>query len=174
MVERYSQSAAQRYSIAPGQLATVNDGALARWGLLAPWRGHGGVRPPPIYTARRVEIAATPVLRRGAPCRILADGFYAKARLGAKVHAWWIHGATAFAGILATHRDDGIAAFCILTAPAPAELARYTTEVPIAVDAAGVLLDLAWRAVEITRRFETHDDAACIAALGNPAQGSLF
>ncbi|MDQ3365072.1 MAG: SOS response-associated peptidase family protein [Myxococcota bacterium] len=175
----------RRFNIAPGQPAAVTvagDPAprALRWGLLAPWQGHGGVRPPPIHTAPLAAIATTPVLKRARRCVIHADGVYAKHKRGNKVQAWWLHGARLFAGLVATHRDDGVAAFALVTVPAPAALAAYTEELPAAVDEAwldgGAPVEVAWRAVAISRWFEdvAHDDARCIAPLGNPAQGELF
>lgn len=184
MLERYTHTSTRRFNIAPGQQASLmlRDGAVyeMRWGLLSPWRGHGGVRPPPIRTAPLNAISLTPVLARAERCLVRADGVFAKAKLGKGVHAWWIHGAAAFAGLVATHKDDGIAAFAIVTAPAPAALAAYTDLLPVAADEAWLTgagpVDIAWRADEITRYFEdlAHDDERCVAPLSNPAQGSLF
>ena len=158
-----------RFRIAPGDLL---DGR--RYGLLAPWRGHGGQRPPPIVAAPFAEITTTPVLRRATRVLIAADGFYARAKVGARTHAWWVHGARWLAGLAATHKDDGVDAFAIVTVPA--KLAHVALAAAAADEtwiAEGAVL-APWQLVEVTRRFETHDDAACIAPLGNPAQGSLF
>jgi len=188
LIERYSApqvaDAPRRFNIAPGQMAAITLAGepprLARWELLAPWRGHGGVRPPPIRTARLAEIARTPVLARARRCLVAGDGWYAKAKVGKAIHAWWIHGATAFAGLVATHKDDGVEAFAIVLVPAPEPLRGYSDLLPAGAGEAwlaeGKLDDVAWRVVEISRYFEdvTHDDERCIAPLGNPAQGSLF
>ena len=184
MLERYTHTHTGRYNIAPGQQApvTLRDGALyeMRWGLLSPWRGHGGVRPPPIRTAPLNAISLTPVLAHAERCLVRADGVFAKAKLGKGVHTWWIHGATAFAGLVATHKDDGKASFTLVTMRAPAALAMYTDLLPVGADEAWLAgrgpSTIAWRADEITRYFEDveHDDERCVAPLSNPAQGSLF
>ncbi|HEX4453912.1 MAG TPA: SOS response-associated peptidase family protein [Kofleriaceae bacterium] len=155
-----------RFNLARGDTATVSVGGesrVLRWGLLAPWRGHGGKRPPPIYVAESAAIAATPVLRRASACSIRADGFYARY----KRRAFWIHGATAFAGLVATHGDDGVESFAIVVEPAPPAIAAITAMVPIAAGAS-------WRAIEVATDFASHDDARCIAPVGNPNQGELF
>lgn len=188
MIDRYAHPAGaewpRRFNVAPGQNAPIalagEPPRLARWELLAPWRGHGGVRPPPIRTARLAEIARTPVLARARRCLVQGDGWYAKAKLGKAIHAWWIHGATAFAGLVATHKDDGIEAFAIVMVPAPAPLRAYSELLPAGAGEAwladGAVDEVGWRAVEISRYFEdaAHDDARCIAPLANPNQGSLF
>lgn len=69
MVERYTltslddvpatfgalpDGAAPRFNIAPLQIAPVRSAdalAPARWGLLPPWRGHGGKRGPHVLHA---------------------------------------------------------------------------------------------------------------------------
>lgn len=160
-IERISDTP-RRFNIARGDRASA-DGRELRWGLLAPWRGHGGKRPPPIYVADRATIAATPVLRRATACSIRADGFYARY----KQRAFWITGATAFAGLVATHADDGIESFAIVIEPAPPAIAAIAPMVPVAAGAS-------WRAIEIAIDFASHDDAHCIAPLGNPNQGELF
>jgi putative SOS response-associated peptidase YedK len=188
VIDRYSHPAVaewpRRFNVAPGQAAPITlpgePPRLARWELLAPWRGHGGVRPPPIRTAQLTEIARTPVLARARRCLVAGDGWYAKAKLGKAIHAWWIHGATAFAGLTTTHKEDGIEAFAIVMVPAPAALRAYSELLPagggVAWLAGGDPDEIAWRAVEISRHFEdiAHDDERCIAPVGNPNQGSLF
>jgi putative SOS response-associated peptidase YedK len=179
ILERYTQPAIgelpRRFNVARGRpaAATIAGGIkLVRWGLLAPWRGHGGKRPPPIYIADAAAIERTPVLRRAARCLVHADGFYAWHDAGKRRHAFWIHAPepTAFAGLTATHRDDGIESFAIRVAPAPPSIAHIT---PIAPVTEG---DVAWRATEVSTWFadEAHDDPRCIAPLANPAQGELF
>ncbi len=183
MIERYSQPAvdafARRYNVSPGERVPVRfaDGARAlRWGMLAPWRGHGGVRPPPIRTARLDQIASTPVLAKARRCLVIGDGWYARAKVGKNVHAWWIHGATAFAAVCATHMDDGVEAFAVIVQPSSGR----SEFLPCGADEQwlerGTPIDVAWREVEISRWFEdpAHDDPQCIAPLGNPNQGSLF
>jgi putative SOS response-associated peptidase YedK len=156
----------RRFNLARGDTATVTiagESRELRWGLLAPWRGHGGKRPPPIFVADRRAIAATPVLRRATACAIRADGFYARY----KRRAFWISGATEFAGVAATHADDGIESFAIVIEPAPPSIAAIAPMVPVAAGAS-------WRAIEVAADFASHDDARCIAPLGNPNQGELF
>lgn len=187
LLERYTQPAlhefARRFNVAPDQRAAVSlDGATraVRWGLLAPWRGHGGMRPPPIRTAAQNAIALTPVLANARRCLVHADGWYAKARIGKAIHAWWIHGAVTVAGLVATHKDDGIESFMIVTRLPPVALVSFTEVLPVGADAAwlagGAPIEIAWRATEISRYFEdvSHDDERCIAPLRNPGQGSLF
>jgi putative SOS response-associated peptidase YedK len=183
VLERYTQPEiggfARRYNVAPDQRAAVTlDGAIRalRWGLLAPWKGHGGVRPPPIRTAPQNAIALTPVLSRAKRCLVHGDGWYAKKKIGKAIHAWWIHGSAAFAGLATTNNHDGVESFMIVMQPATG----FAEMLPAAADEAwlsgGEPLDVAWRSTEISRYFEdvSHDDAKCIAPLGNPAQGSLF
>lgn len=179
MLERYTQPAIgalpRRFNVAPGQQAAVIvDGVpqLMRWGMLAPWRGHGGKRPPPIQIARRDAIASTPVLAKAKRCVVVGDGWFAREKIGSQIHAWWVHGATAFAGLWATHVDDGVPSFAIVVEPSTGR----SELLPCGVDATGADLAVAWRELEITRYFEnvTRDDPQCIAPRGNPAQGSLF
>jgi putative SOS response-associated peptidase YedK len=174
MLERYTQPAIggspRRYNVARGGMAAVTvDGELRelRWGLLAPWRGHGGKRPPPIYTADAAAIEATPVLRRATRCIVHADGFYAWLKLRSKRHAFWIHAAdVAFVGLAATHADDGIASFAIAIGPAPPEIAHVTSIAPVLATPA------TWRATEVSTYFAdpSHDDARCIAPLDDSPQ----
>jgi hypothetical protein len=66
MCERYTLTDAGRYNIARGQMAPVRtaEGEQAlRWGLMAPWRGHGGKRGSMMFEAPPDAIAATPILR---------------------------------------------------------------------------------------------------------------
>ncbi|MFT3698562.1 MAG: SOS response-associated peptidase family protein [Kofleriaceae bacterium] len=183
LTERYTQPAiegfARRYNVAPDQTVPVrlSDNVRAlRWGMLAPWRGHGGVRPPPIRTALLDSVAATPVLAKAKRCIVIADGWYARAKIGKHVHAWWIHGAPGFAGVCATHVDDGVESFAILGLPSTGR----STFLPCGADEQwlrdGTTLDVAWRETEISRWFEdpSHDDSQCIAPLANPNQGTLF
>jgi putative SOS response-associated peptidase YedK len=105
-----------RFNIAPLQIAPIctADGLIAaRWGLLRPWRGHGGKRGPHILHAPVGAIAspgsagarsapggsaesidATPVLRnafKSQRCLILADGFFVWHRGGKKPQPLWLH-----------------------------------------------------------------------------------
>lgn len=187
-LERFTQPAigdfARRFNVAHGQavaatLATTIGGELRalRWGVLAPWRGHGGKRPPPIYVADADASARPPVLRKARPCLVPADGFYAYAAhtAGGKRVPYWLHAADgaafAFAGLAATHADDGVESFALILAPAPSALAAIT---PLAF--ATEPREIHWRATAISKYFAdaSHDDPRCIAPLGNPAQGELF
>ena len=135
------------------------------------------MRPPPIRTVAQNAIALTPVLANAQRCLVHLDGWYTKAKLGT-IHAWWIHGAITAAGLVATHKDDGVESFAIVMRPAPPAL--FTESLPVGADAAwlsdATTIEVPWRAIEISRYFEdvTHDDERCIAPLRNPAQGSLF
>jgi putative SOS response-associated peptidase YedK len=204
MPERYTLSSveglevAPRYNIARGQEAPIADAAgvrLARWGLLAPWRGHGGKRAPNVYEAPIAAIAATPVLRdalRKRRCLVLADGFFAWRKLARMSQPYWLHTVPvrriAFAGLCATHRDDDRPSFAIVVAPAAGAAAQLGDTMPVVVgddwlasaeDAERALaapsLD-GWRADAVSTHVnaEGHDDPQCIALLGNPAQGELF
>lgn len=203
-LELPAELARPRFNIARGQEAPVlasRDGARAiaamRWGLLSPWRGHGGKRPPMIHTAPADAIEGTPLLRnafRAGRCLVLADGFFAWRRAGKKPQPYWIHpaapGPLAFAGLWAVHRDDDRPSFAIVTAPAGPALAPLVAEAPVvagdawlgspeearAVLAAGASAPERWRADAVSTwvNDEAHDDPRCIASLGNPAQGELF
>ena len=148
LVERYSLSSldevtarfgtgvelAPRFNIAPLQRAPIRTAAglaLARWGLLPPWRGHGGKRGPHVPHAPIDAIEATPLLRNAFTrqrCLVLADGFFVWRRAGKKPQPLWIHptpaqpGARsrliAFAGIAATNKDDHEPSFALLVGPA--------------------------------------------------------
>ncbi|HEU0032186.1 MAG TPA: SOS response-associated peptidase family protein [Kofleriaceae bacterium] len=199
MIDRYTLTARARYNIAHEQVAPVErlvDKQPAtvdmRWGMLAPFRGHGGKRPPTIYAAPVDAIDATPALRnalRSARCRVLADGFYVWRKLGpGKRQPYWIHAAqpTAFAGLYDLERDRE-PRFTIVVAPAPPALAQVTDVVPVLApstwlgpvdDARAVLAlpidGLRADAVSTWVNDEAHDDPRCIALLGNPNQGNLF
>lgn len=185
---RYSLSAGARFNIAHDQHAPVmtTDGERTmRWGVLAPWRGHGGKRPPSIYEAPREAIDTTPVLRnafRKQRCLVLADGFFAWA--GRKRRAYWIHGEApaAFAGLWTVHRDDDVPSFAIVIVPSAPRVAHVTDTMPLLADArwlddgsADAMLP-GWRIDEVSSWVDdpTHDDPRCITPLGNPAQGELF
>jgi putative SOS response-associated peptidase YedK len=133
-----------------------------RWGLLRPWRGHGGKRGPLIFGATLAEADALPLLRDGRKqrrCAVLADGVLGKAS------RWATPARTvAFAGIWAEHPDDGIASVALLEGDALGAVAELADRMPLVVDrdawlAGSLVLDEApWR----------------IGSLANPAQGSLF
>lgn len=163
-----------------------------RWGMLAPWRGHGGKRPPNVYLAPRDAIDRTPLLRnafRTQRCLLLADGFFAWRRIGKKSQPYWLHTAApiAFAALYTVHADDGRPSFAVVTVPAPPAIAPITADVPLAatdtwlasVDGALAALSaplpaLRADAVSTWVNDPLHDDPRCIAPLGNPAQGELF
>ncbi len=183
MLERYTLTDASRFNIARGQRAPVQTAAgidELRWGLLAPWRGHGGKRGPMIYEAPLDAIAKTPLLRNARARRrglVLADGWYA----WRGKQPYWIHGdrRAGFAALIATHADDGIASFAIVTAPATGLVAALAETMPVIADdhwlAEDVLApDLAgWRADPVSTYVDdpAHDDAACVRPL---AQTELF
>ncbi len=187
MCERYTLTDAGRFNIAPGQLAPVQlrDGTSdLRWGLLAPWRGHGGKRGPMVYEAPHAAIAATPLLRNAHArrrCLVLADGWY----IWRKQRAYWVHAPArvAFAGLAATHVDDGIASFAIVVVPSAGLVTGLAPTMPAVVDerwlAAPILECLPLerlRADPVSSHVDKvdHDDPRCVMPLGNPAQGELF
>jgi len=194
---RLGLTTAARYNIAPTQQAavvTTAGDATMRWGLLAPWRGHGGKRGPMIVLARQADIARTPVIRNAFKKQrvaIRADGFYAWRKIGNKSQPYWIHapGEVAFAGVWAVHQDDSIDSFALLVGPANALVSPIDAEMPLVVDRAWVdappddaLAQLAswnpagWRADAVSTWVNSvdHDDPKCIEILGNAAQGELF
>ncbi|HEU4729647.1 MAG TPA: SOS response-associated peptidase family protein [Kofleriaceae bacterium] len=221
-----------RFNIAPLQTALIRTASAlvaARWGLLPPWRGHGGKRGPHVVHAAVDDLERVPLLRnafRSQRCLVLADGFYVWRRTGNKPQPVWVHPAAdpgrpearsrliAFAGLAATHRDDDQPSFAIVVGPAsplvaslvapptspsapsrtsgagravtaaptmPIVLAAggYDTWLTGTREAARMQLDHqpeGWRADPVSTRVSSveHDDEACIALLGNPAQGELF
>jgi len=219
-VERYSLSSldqlaerfgiatdglAPRFNIAPLQRAPIvgaHGVVHARWGLLPPWRGHGGKRGPHVLHAPLDQLDAVPLLRtafKSQRCLVLADGFFVWRRAGKKPQPIWIHRApaapVAFAGVAATHKDDGVASFALLVAPAGPVVASAVApdalpRVPLVVadparwlagprDTARdalALPDVGWRADPVSTWVNSvdHDDAKCVEPLGNPAQGTLF
>ena len=128
--------AVPRFNIAPlsRTLSWMASGvALARWGLLPPWRGHGGKRAPHVVHAPIESIDDTPLLRnafKSQRCLILADGWFAWRRAGKKPQPLWLHPAPpasqpaqrsqliALAGLAATHRDDDQLSFAMILVPA--------------------------------------------------------
>ena len=199
-----------RYNIAPLQIAAIRTagGAIAaRWGLLPPWRGHGGKRGPHILHAPVDALDSVPVLRnafKSQRCLVIADGFFVWHRTGKKSQPLWLHPApdpdrrdarsrlVGFAGVAATHRDDGQPSFAIIVGPAGPLVAPFDTTMPVAIgdadhaawltgprDRAAALLSSApagWRAEPVSTWVNAvdHDDPRCIEPLGNPAQGELF
>lgn len=190
-----------RWNIAPGQEAAVRvagEVVRQRWGMLAPWRGHGGARGrgPAIALAPVAAIAGTPVLRTAVErkrCLVLADGFYA----WRKRQPYWLQppagGRIAFAGAWGIHRDDGVASFAVITTPAVGPLADYAETTPVVIAepdherwlaraataqellaAPPSLADWRITAVATWVNDAAHDDPRCREPLGNPAQGELF
>ena len=153
MVERYSLSSLDevaglfgagaelvpRFNIAPLQRAPIRTAAglaLARWGLLPPWRGHGGKRGPHVLHApldALEALDATPLLRNAFTrqrCLVLADGFFVWRRAGKKPQPMWLHPLPdparplarsrliALAGVAATNKDDHAPSFALVVGPA--------------------------------------------------------
>lgn len=199
------EGAAPRFNIARMQRAliwTAEGLHLARWGMLPPWRGHGGKRDPHVTHAPRAAIEGVPLIRNAFQrqrCLVLADGVFAWRRAGKKPQPYWVHAPhiVGFAGVAATHRDDEQPSFALLTGPS-AGLGRALVDIvgasdgwPVAIstrDAAAwfgaretALALLAsgastWRADAVSTWVNdvAHDDVRCVAPLGNPAQGELF
>ncbi len=177
MCERYTQA---RSTIARGDQAPVQlpDGIRElRWGLLAPWRGHGGKRGPMIYEAAADAIDATPVLRTARAkrrCLVIADGWFLTRKVGAKRQPIWIHGTgpVTFAGLAAIHADDGIESFAIVTVPATGIVAPLAATMP-------AIVDERWLAHPelVTRPFDgwkTEAVASFVAPPQRSNQGELF
>ncbi len=167
-MDRYTRAGAE---VARDGVGLIRDRAgerPLRWGLLRPWQGHGGKRGPNVYVTTEAEIAATPFLRTArtkARCLVLADGFIVKA--GPKKAPYWIHapGPIAFAGVVATHGDDSVESFALVSVPATGIVTTYAAMMPAVVDERWLEGELApsdlagWRAD---------------APGANLAQGSLF
>lgn len=176
MVERFTRTAAGRYNIAHDHTAIVRvdgDERALRWGLLAPWHGHGGKRGPNVYAATPETIAATPFLRKARRAQVLADGWFAWRRIGTRRQPYWIHAPaeTTFAAVVATHADDGVESFALVLAPPPPALAAYASAMPVAPG------EIAWRADPVDPRLASlaDDDPRCVALRGgHPAQTTLF
>jgi putative SOS response-associated peptidase YedK len=199
-----------RFNIAPLQIAPICTAAglvAARWGLLPPWRGHGGKRGPHVLHAPIETLEQVPVLRnafKSQRCLVIADGFYLWRRTGKKSQPIWLHPAAdparpgsrsrtvGFAGVAATHRDDGQPSFAIIVGPASPLVAPIAPVMPVVIpaechaawlggprDRARDLLEFpptGWRADPVSSWVNSveHDDARCVEPIGNPAQGELF
>ena len=184
MLERYTLtshgSLPPRYNIAHGQIAHVitavgGEPMPMRWGLLRPWRGHGGKRGPMIYTSLLADVDAMPILRNARKkqrCAVLADGYF----LWRDKQPLWIHPdpprVIAFAGLWHTNRDDDQPSFAILedTAPLVIDPDAWLARGELVADRSPLRTD----AVSTWVNNVAHDDPKCIAKLGNPAQGTLF
>ena len=194
--------ATPRFNIAPLQIALIRDASAitsARWGLLPPWRGHGGKRDPHVRHARIETIDGVPLLRNAFKrqrCLVIADGFFVFGHGpgGNPSLPVWMHPAPdparpharsrviAFAGLAATHRDDGQPSFAILVGfdgPVVIPASDYTAWLTGPQAHARALLASPprdWRADPVSAwvRSIAHDDARCVQPVGNPAQGELF
>jgi putative SOS response-associated peptidase YedK len=145
---------APRFNIAPLQIALIRTaGAIvaARWGLLPPWRGHGGKRGPHVLHAPIDTIDHVPLLRnalKSQRCLVIADGFFIWQRTAKKSLPMWMHlpgdparthgrsRMLAFAGLAATHRDDDQPSFAIIAGRTPASgalIGPIDTELPIVI-----------------------------------------
>jgi putative SOS response-associated peptidase YedK len=201
---------APRYNIAPLQSAPIRSASgltVARWGLLPPWRGHGGKRGPHVLHAPIDEIDEVPLLRnafKSQRCLVIADGFFVWRRTGKKPQPFWVHATAdparpsarsrpiAFAGLAATHRDDGQLSFAIIVGPASPLVAPLAPTMPLVVPTTGHAAWLAgpregarellatpperWRADPVSTWVNSveHDDPKCVESTGNPSQGELF
>lgn len=193
MIDRYTltqppDGIAPRWNIAPLQMAPVRVGdrvQLLRWGLLPRWKGHGGKRAPMIVSVAVDELGATPLVRDAfekSRALALADGWFAWRKIGKQRQPYWIHPAGAFAAIVATNKDDGVASFAIITCPADAAVAPIGPTMPLVAgddylaSASLVAPEAAWRADAVSTYVNAveHDDPRCVEPLGNPAQGELF
>jgi putative SOS response-associated peptidase YedK len=97
-----------------------------------------------------------------------------------------------FAGVAATHRDDGQPSFAIVIGPASPLVAPISPVMPVVIPADGYAAWLTgprdrarellaippehWRADPVSTWVNAveHDDPQCIEPIGNPAQGELF
>jgi putative SOS response-associated peptidase YedK len=147
---------APRWNIAPLQLALIRTASAvvaARWGLLPPWRGHGGKRGPHVLHAPVALIESTPLLRnafKSQRCLAIADGFFVWHRTAKKSVPMWMHvpdperpgrsKLLGFAAVAATHRDDHQLSFALIAGHAPAGqpgiLGPIDTELPVVIAAA--------------------------------------
>jgi putative SOS response-associated peptidase YedK len=179
-----------RFNAAPLQLGllikTGDAIAPARWGLLPPWRGHGGKRGPHVVHAPIDHIDATPLLRNALKtgrCLVLADGFFVWPH--GKPQPIWMHRAdhrpVGLAALSATHKDDGQLSFAVIGGEddAPIVIDDVATWLRGKLAVARDLLAApqpTWHAEPVSTWVNAvgHDDAKCIAPLRNLAQGTLF
>ena len=140
-----------RFNVAAMQMAPIRTAkaiVIARWGLLPPWRGHGGKRDPHVVHAPVDAIDQVPLLRnafKSQRCLVIADGFFVWRRAGKKPLPAWIHPAPdrpqarsrliAFAGVAAIHRDDGHPSFAIVVGPASPLVAAFEATMPVVIPA---------------------------------------
>ncbi|HET9623682.1 MAG TPA: SOS response-associated peptidase family protein [Kofleriaceae bacterium] len=182
-----------RFNVAPLQTALIRTAdaiAPARWGLLPPWRGHGGKRGPHVVHAPLDQIEATPLLRnarKAGRCLVLADGFFTwRAAPGGKPQPIWHHRAdrrpVGLAALSAKHKDDDQLSFAVIGGEddPPIVIDDVETWLHGKLAAATALLaaapDAGWRAEPVSTWVNAvgHDDAKCVEPLRNPAQGELF
>jgi putative SOS response-associated peptidase YedK len=146
---------APRFNIAPLQIVPIRSASslvAARWGLLPPWRGHGGKRGPHVLHAPIDAIDQVPLLRnafKSQRCLVIADGFFVWRRTGKKPQPVWVHPAPdparpharsrpiAFAGLAATHRDDAQPSFAIIVGPASPLIAPLDPTMPLVIPTNG-------------------------------------
>ena len=97
-----------------------------------------------------------------------------------------------FAGVAATHRDDGQPSFAILQGPASPLVAPLASTMPIVIPPDGyaawqsgprdravaltAVPPVGWRADPVSTWVNSveHDDPKCVESTGNPSQGELF
>jgi putative SOS response-associated peptidase YedK len=182
-----------RFNIAPMQTALIRTSdaiAPARWGLLPPWRGHGGKRGPHVVHAPIDQIDATPLLRnarKAGRCLVIADGFFVwRAVPGGKPQPIWMHRAdrrpVGLAALSATHKDDGQLSFAVIGDEDAPQIVIDDHDAWLhgKLDAANALLAsepaAAWHAEPVSTWVNAvgHDDAKCIEPVRNLAQGELF
>jgi putative SOS response-associated peptidase YedK len=180
----------------------IRDGVRAiesmRWGLLPRWRGHGGKRGPLVNTAPLDAIAGTPLLRdalKKQRCLVLADGCFAWRGPDQPV---WFHPQPphmiGFAGVWNESDDDAVPSFAVLLGAPLVSGVQHAMPIVLGAEAIAAWLDpklgpadamklaedapppSGWRADAVTTRMVSaqHDDAKCIAPIGNPNQGELF
>jgi putative SOS response-associated peptidase YedK len=164
---------APRYPIAPDEHAPVVLGGaceLRRWGMLRRFRGHGGRRGPPIYTAPLDAVAQVPQLRDAQPCLVIADGVLA--RRGP--FPLWVHPEpprlVAFAGLAETSKDDEVASFVLVVGESLVQTLDQAMPIAIAPDAYTRWLD----GGELVRAPADDWRADASSKIENPGQRELF
>jgi putative SOS response-associated peptidase YedK len=148
-----------RWNVAPTQPApvvTLRGGArtieLMRWGLVPPWAGPGGKRPPLMINARLESVNAKQVFRDALDrqrCLVPADGFFewvqaepAARKAGKQAPRPFYfhpraHRLCAFAGLWErsrTDRGDELHSFTIITAGASELVRPVHDRMPIVLD----------------------------------------
>jgi putative SOS response-associated peptidase YedK len=149
-----------RWNVAPTQPAPVitrrggiRTIALMRWGLVPPWAGSDGKRPPLMINARLESVHAKQVFRDALAhqrCLVPTDGFFEWVKAGpgtrqagkqAAPRPFYFHprspGLCAFAGLWArshTERGDEQYSFTIITAGASDLVRPIHDRMPIVLD----------------------------------------